>query len=469
MSPDPRALVITGDGLNCERETAEALRLAGAVPELVHVSDVPERGLEDFRLLVLIGGFSNGDHLGAGTVQASLFRHRLRRPLERFLSEGRLVLGVCNGFQTLVKMGLLPGADWERTATIMANDSGRFEDRWVHLAVDPSSALRLDPRPATAVPAGAARGRQVRGPRHGRRSGPAAPRPGRPPIRGRPRAAHYGISPEPQWLGGRRGRGVRPLGAGFRPHAAPRGLPLPVQPPLLDPDAGPVAAGGRGGVGPVPQRGGFPARPGAWLVSGQPPGRRAGRLPAAILMSGTGSNARRLLELPDPSFEVRLILTDNPASNAAAIAREHAVQCAVVDIRAFCEPDGLSDRMRRAAYDREVGRHLARRGARLAALAGWDWVVGPELCRAFLFVNVHPGDLRVTDERGRRKYVGLGWVPAAKAMLAGERFVHSTTHLVTPELDGGPIARVSRPVPVRAPARVSRPRTCCRKARVWGT
>ena len=139
MSPDPRALVITGDGLNCERETAEALRLAGAISELVHVSDVPERGLEDFRILVLIGGFSNGDHLGAGTVQASLFRHRLRRPLERFVAEGRLVLGVCNGFQTLVKMGLLPGADWERTATIMANGSGRFEDRWVHLAVDPAS------------------------------------------------------------------------------------------------------------------------------------------------------------------------------------------------------------------------------------------------------------------------------------------------------------------------------------------
>jgi phosphoribosylformylglycinamidine synthase len=139
VSPDPRALVITGDGLNCERETAQALRLAGAVPELVHVSDVSERGLEEFRILVLIGGFSNGDHLGAGTVQASLFRHRLRRPLERFVEAGRLVLGVCNGFQTLVKMGLLPDAAWERTVTIMGNDSGRFEDRWVHLAVDPSS------------------------------------------------------------------------------------------------------------------------------------------------------------------------------------------------------------------------------------------------------------------------------------------------------------------------------------------
>jgi phosphoribosylglycinamide formyltransferase-1 len=181
----------------------------------------------------------------------------------------------------------------------------------------------------------------------------------------------------------------------------------------------------------------------------------SGRLPAAILMSGTGSNARRLLELPDPCFEVRLILTDNSASNAARIAREHGVECALLDIREFCGETALRDPARRAAYDREVGRLLARHGARLVALAGWDWVVGPELCRAFLFVNVHPGDLRVTDERGRRKYVGLGWIPTAKAILAGERFVHSSTHLVTPELDGGPIARVSPPVPVELPPGVT--------------
>jgi folate-dependent phosphoribosylglycinamide formyltransferase PurN len=193
----------------------------------------------------------------------------------------------------------------------------------------------------------------------------------------------------------------------------------------------------------------------------------APELPAAILMSGTGSNARRLLELPDPAFEVRLILSDNPASNAEAIAREHGVECQLLDIRAFCARsvayppaaegpgEGLRNPERRAAYDRELGRQLARRGVRLAALAGWDWVVGPELCRSFLFANVHPGDLRVTDPQGRRRYVGLGWVPSAKAMLAGERFVHSTTHLVTPELDGGPIARVSRPVPVELPAGMS--------------
>ncbi len=173
-------------------------------------------------------------------------------------------------------------------------------------------------------------------------------------------------------------------------------------------------------------------------------------------MSGTGSNARKLLELPEPAFDVRLILTDNPASNAAAIAREHGVPCELLDIRAFCDaqadPQRLKDAARRAAYDRAMGRLLARAGARLVALAGWDWVLSPELCRSFLFVNVHPGDLRVTDAQGRRKYVGLAWVPTAKALLAGERFVHSSTHLVTPELDGGPIARISQPVPVDLPS-----------------
>jgi folate-dependent phosphoribosylglycinamide formyltransferase PurN len=168
-------------------------------------------------------------------------------------------------------------------------------------------------------------------------------------------------------------------------------------------------------------------------------------------MSGTGSNARRLLELPDPQFDVRLLLTDNPASNAPGIAREFGVECVVLDLRRCCGEAGVRDPARRAAYDREVGAALAARGIRLAALAGWDWVVGPELCLALILVNVHPGDLRVRDGQGRRRYVGLGWVPTAKAILAGERCVHSSTHLVTPELDGGPIARVSRPVPIDLP------------------
>jgi folate-dependent phosphoribosylglycinamide formyltransferase PurN len=194
-------------------------------------------------------------------------------------------------------------------------------------------------------------------------------------------------------------------------------------------------------------------------------GRRLDRLPAAILMSGTGSNARRLLEQRDARYEVRLLLTDNPASNAARIADEFGVEYAELDIYRFCGEgeyaalrEGgtlLRDPRRRAAFDREVAAALRRRGTRLAALAGYDWVLGPELCREFLFVNVHPGDLRVRDGGGRRLYVGLGWVPTAKAILNGERFVRATTHLVTPALDGGPIARVSRPVAIELPEGLS--------------
>jgi phosphoribosylformylglycinamidine synthase len=141
----PRALIITGDGLNCEEETAFAFELAGAEPCRVHITDLLDRKakLADYQILAFIGGFSNGDHLGAGTVQASRFRHGLREDLERFLEDGRPAIGICNGFQTLVKMGVLPGSDdgerFQRTATIMENDCGKFEDRWVHLKVDPAS------------------------------------------------------------------------------------------------------------------------------------------------------------------------------------------------------------------------------------------------------------------------------------------------------------------------------------------
>ena len=181
------------------------------------------------------------------------------------------------------------------------------------------------------------------------------------------------------------------------------------------------------------------------------PSRKPSRLPVAILMSGTGSNARRLLELPDPRYEVRLLFTDNPASNAARIAEEFGVQYAELDIHRFCGHAMLRKPERRAAFDRELAAVLRRCGARLVALAGYDWVLGAELCRAFLLVNVHPGDLRKRDGRGQRMYAGLGWVPAAKAILNGERFVRASTHLVTAVLDGGPIARVSRGVPVELP------------------
>jgi folate-dependent phosphoribosylglycinamide formyltransferase PurN len=228
------------------------------------------------------------------------------------------------------------------------------------------------------------------------------------------------------------------------------------------------------------------------------PARFGSRLPAAILMSGTGSNARKLLEyrLPDglpPAYEIRLILSDNPASNYRRIADEFGVEARLNDIYAFCgvprasppadgtpgattrersgaqvqgassSPAGgdaakrarLRDPSLRRAFDAENLRILREHGVRLAAAAGYDWVLSAELCEALPIVNVHPGDLRVLDERGRRRYVGLGWIPTAKAILHGDEAVRSTTHLVTAELDGGPIARVSRPVPVDLPLGVN--------------
>ena len=194
-----------------------------------------------------------------------------------------------------------------------------------------------------------------------------------------------------------------------------------------------------------------------------------GRTPTAILMSGTGSNARKLLEYvppgrTEPNYQIRLIVTDNPASNYRRIAEDHGVAAELNDIYSFFgvpHPEqglGRADRTKlkdlsgRERFDRRTDRILRRYGVQLVALAGYDWVIAPFLCRKYVVLNVHPGDLRVRDPNGRRRYIGLGWVPTAKAMLAGEHRVHSTTHLVTAELDGGPIARVSQGVPVDLPA-----------------
>jgi folate-dependent phosphoribosylglycinamide formyltransferase PurN len=202
------------------------------------------------------------------------------------------------------------------------------------------------------------------------------------------------------------------------------------------------------------------------------------RIPTAILMSGTGSNARRLLEFApadprgagsaaaqrrEPHYEIRVIVSDNPDSNYLRIAREHGVEAELNDIYSHfgiprtgrgldpADRGKLKDPTGRERFDRRTGEILERYGIRLAALAGYDWVIAPFLCRDYLVVNVHPGDLRVRDEAGHRPYIGLGWVPTAKAILAGERCVHATTHLVTAELDGGPIARVSDGVPIDLP------------------
>lgn len=132
------ALIITGFGLNCEAETAAAFRACGAEPSQVHLNDLlaaPEQ-LHDYHLLAFIGGFSFGDHLGAGTVFANRLKHAIRDDLQQFIDDGKLIIGICNGFQTMVRLGIVPavdGAFFEPQAALAHNDSGVFRDAWVTL------------------------------------------------------------------------------------------------------------------------------------------------------------------------------------------------------------------------------------------------------------------------------------------------------------------------------------------------
>ncbi|MDI7260483.1 MAG: phosphoribosylformylglycinamidine synthase subunit PurQ [Thermodesulfobacteriota bacterium] len=148
-----RCIVITGYGTNCEVEMAHACRLAGSeVVDIVHINELihGEKRLEDYHFLNLPGGFLDGDDLGAAKAGANRIRYakvsggseRLYDQFLRFIGAGKLILGACNGFQLMVKLGLIPnlkGGDGEQEVTLTFNDSGRFEDRWVYLKVNPNS------------------------------------------------------------------------------------------------------------------------------------------------------------------------------------------------------------------------------------------------------------------------------------------------------------------------------------------
>ncbi len=149
-----RALVLRAPGINCDRETAQACRLVGFETELVHINQLirsPEH-LLDYTFLVIPGGFSYGDDLGAGTLLAKNLTVHLGEQLRRFVDEGRLVLGICNGFQVLVRAGLLPGEvgdighetdvfNGRVVVSLTDNESGQFECRWVRLNVEISTCL----------------------------------------------------------------------------------------------------------------------------------------------------------------------------------------------------------------------------------------------------------------------------------------------------------------------------------------
>jgi phosphoribosylformylglycinamidine synthase len=135
----PRAIVLRAPGTNCDEETAVAWQRAGAAAETWHVNRLIESpaGLDRFQVLTIPGGFSYGDDLGAGRILATRIGIVLGDALRRFHDRGGLVLGICNGFQVLVRGGLLPGGPSPCKATLAHNDSGRFEARWVRLLPRP--------------------------------------------------------------------------------------------------------------------------------------------------------------------------------------------------------------------------------------------------------------------------------------------------------------------------------------------
>jgi phosphoribosylformylglycinamidine synthase I len=138
------ALVLTGFGLNCDGETAYALEVAGAAAHRVHLNSLiaGEKRLEDFQIFVIGGGFSWGDDHGAGVILAMRLKHRMQDDLLDFVRRGGLILGICNGFQVLVNLGVLPGlepSELKRQVALIANDCGHFRNQWVHLTINAAS------------------------------------------------------------------------------------------------------------------------------------------------------------------------------------------------------------------------------------------------------------------------------------------------------------------------------------------
>ncbi len=143
----PKAIVLRTAGTNCDKETAFAFSAAGADAELVHINELTSRRqeLNDYHILAIPGGFTYGDDIASGKILANELKFKLEDALQKFIEDGKLIIGICNGFQILVKAGLLPNlsGDFQTIdATLTLNDSNKFEDRWVYLKRGRGSGVR---------------------------------------------------------------------------------------------------------------------------------------------------------------------------------------------------------------------------------------------------------------------------------------------------------------------------------------
>lgn len=159
------AIVLRAAGINCDMETEYALEQAGAAAQRLHINRIiaDKKLLRSFQIIVFPGGFSYGDDVAAGKILANQIIHHLYEPVRKFIDDGKLVLGICNGFQVLVKAGILPGNsnDKHNNVTITYNDSGKFEDRWVYLAPQTEKCVFLDPGRQIYLPVAHGEGKVV--------------------------------------------------------------------------------------------------------------------------------------------------------------------------------------------------------------------------------------------------------------------------------------------------------------------
>lgn len=137
-------MIIRAAGTNCDVETQYAFELAGATAERVYIDEVQQKKILDYQIIALPGGFTYGDDIAAGKILANEIKCKLHDQFMQFIEKENLIIGICNGFQVLVKCGVLPGINGyfeDQTVSLVANDSERFEDRWIYLKVNPQRSV----------------------------------------------------------------------------------------------------------------------------------------------------------------------------------------------------------------------------------------------------------------------------------------------------------------------------------------
>jgi len=163
--PTPRVLVLRSPGTNCDEETAYAFEVAGAAPQRLHINQLLESPdqLSQFQVLCIPGGFSYGDDIAAGRILGNQIRYHLRDWIGQFVDAQKLVLGVCNGFQVLLKSGLLvaDSSEGDPRATLAWNRSGKYQDLWVELKVTNNNCAFLAGLDSLYLPVAHAEGRFV--------------------------------------------------------------------------------------------------------------------------------------------------------------------------------------------------------------------------------------------------------------------------------------------------------------------